>query len=35
MLHSKKGRLPFKMRHFLKFAAPRIRKSLLEVGGGE
>ena len=34
MLHSKKGRLPFKMRHFLEFAAPRIRKSLLEVGGG-
>jgi DNA-binding transcriptional LysR family regulator len=35
MLHSKKGRLPFKMRHFLEFAAPRIRRSLLEVGGGE
>jgi DNA-binding transcriptional LysR family regulator len=35
MLHSKKGRLPFKMRHFLEFAAPRIRKSLHEVGGGE
>lgn len=31
LLHSKKGRLPFKMRHFLEFAAPRIRKSLLEV----
>jgi hypothetical protein len=26
--------LPFKMRHFLEFAAPRIRKSLLEVNGG-
>ncbi|MDB6015147.1 MAG: LysR family transcriptional regulator [Gammaproteobacteria bacterium] len=35
MLHSKKGRLPLKMRRFIEFATPRIRKSLLEVGGGE
>jgi DNA-binding transcriptional LysR family regulator len=34
VLHAKKGRLPLKMRQFLEFAAPRIRKSLLEVGGG-
>jgi DNA-binding transcriptional LysR family regulator len=34
MLYSKKGRLPLKMRRFLEFAAPRIRKSLLETGGG-
>ena len=33
LLHSKKGRLPYKMRHFLDFAAPRIRRSLLDAGG--
>jgi DNA-binding transcriptional LysR family regulator len=33
LLHSKKGRLPYKMRRFLEFAAPRIRRSLTEVGG--
>jgi DNA-binding transcriptional LysR family regulator len=30
LLHSRKGRLPFKMRRFLEFAAPRIRKSVLD-----
>jgi DNA-binding transcriptional LysR family regulator len=33
LLHSKKGRLPYKMRRFLEFAAPRIRRSLTDVGG--
>lgn len=28
LLHSRKGRLPFKMRRFIDFAAPRIRSSL-------
>jgi DNA-binding transcriptional LysR family regulator len=32
LLHSKKGRLPYKMRHFLEFAAPRIRRSLSDGG---
>jgi DNA-binding transcriptional LysR family regulator len=32
LLHSKKGRLPYKMRRFLEFAAPRIRRSLTDVG---
>lgn len=33
LLHSRRGRVPFKMRRFLEFAAPRIRKSLLDAGG--
>jgi DNA-binding transcriptional LysR family regulator len=33
LLHSTKGRLPYKMRRFLEFAAPRIRRSVTEGGG--
>jgi DNA-binding transcriptional LysR family regulator len=33
LLHARKGRLPYKMRHFLEFAAPRIRRALIDGGG--
>ena len=35
LVHASRGYMPLKMRRFLDFAAPRLRKALANVGGGD
>ena len=34
LIHATRGQMPLKMRHFLDFAAPRLRKALATIGRG-
>jgi DNA-binding transcriptional LysR family regulator len=35
LIHASRGQMPLKMRRFLDFAAPRLRKAVAEIGGGD
>lgn len=35
LVHASRGYMPLKMRRFLDFAAPRLRKAVADVGGGD
>jgi DNA-binding transcriptional LysR family regulator len=35
LVHASRGQMPLKMRRFLDFAVPRLRKAIAEIGGGE
>jgi DNA-binding transcriptional LysR family regulator len=35
LVHASRGQMPLKMRRFLDFAAPRLRKAVAENGGGD
>jgi DNA-binding transcriptional LysR family regulator len=35
LVHASRGQMPLKMRRFLDFAAPRLRKAVAETGGGD
>ena len=35
LVHASRGQMPLKMRRFLDFAAPRLRKAVGAIGGGD
>jgi DNA-binding transcriptional LysR family regulator len=35
LVHASRGQMPLKMRRFLDFAAPRLRKAVAAIGGGD
>ena len=35
LVHASRGQMPLKMRRFLDFAAPRLRKAVAKIGGGD
>lgn len=35
LVHASRGQMPLKMRHFLDFAAPRLRRAVASIGGGD